>query len=165
MGIISFLNSRIGNRAYIYPVSSDHLKSAFVYRESEKAPSELSGQNSTSSSKSNYSQATDGSTGFFPLYAQPISSISPEFAAKRAKVAPETEVLTHSFWKDDQFTCIHSQNSADSSLSSSAASSYTNEIWKSKDMLLLRELITYLIQNPYLRVSVLVKRSFYVGNS
>lgn len=147
------VDSRIGKQAYFLPVTSDHLKSAFVYHESEKSPVELMGQNSTSSSKSNYSQATDGSAALSTLYSQPINSISPELSAKRQKLGTDSEVITHSFWKDDQFTCIHTQNTSENS--SSAASSFTSEVWKSKDVLLLRELIAYLLQNPYLRVSVL----------
>lgn len=151
--IYIYINSRIGKKAYFLPVTSDHLKSAFVYRESEKSPVELMGQNSTSSSKSTYSQATDGSVALSTLYSQPVNSMSPEMNAKRQKLGTESEVITLSFWKDDQFTCIHSQNTPENS--SSAASTFTNEVWKSKDILLLRELIAYLLQNPYLRVSVL----------
>ena len=160
---MTLVDFRIGKQAYFFPAASEHLKSAFVYRESEKAFSELMGQNSTSSSKSTFSQATDGSAALSSLYAQPTSSISPEFSAKRQKLAPETEEVTHSFWKDDQFTCIHTQNTADNS--SSAASSFTNEVWKSKDILLTRELIGYLLQNPFLRVSVLHRCCFALRKS
>ena len=106
-----------------------------------------------SSGRSNLSQMSDGSTQssyvVTPLSTPRLHSVpssSSEGQSKRVKLSAESEVITQSYWKGEQFMCIHSAN--DDHLPSSL------DFQKSADYSLFRDLLSFLVTQQSLSLSV-----------
>ena len=147
---------RIGRRARLFHVRNDSLKSIFVCPSTERSGNmmfqarELS---AVSSGRSNLSQMSDGSTQssyvVTPLSTPRLHSVpssSSEGQSKRVKLSAESEVITQSYWKGEQFVCIHS--ASDDHLPSSL------DFQKSADYSLFRDLLSFLVTQQSLSLSV-----------
>ena len=158
------LSNMIGRRARLFHVRNDSLKSIFVCPSTERSGNmmfqarELS---AVSSGRSNLSQMSDGSTQssyvVTPLSTPRLHSVpssSSEGQSKRVKLSAESEVITQSYWKGEQFVCIHS--ASDDHLPSSL------DFQKSADYSLFRDLLSFLVTQQSLSLSDISKA--FLGN-